>query len=96
MLVTHLTDVQNTEAVYSDETMTTLGSWGRLPHLMRNATAKVTVVARTGMWRVHALGADGSRRREVPSAYSGNRLSFTAAVDADPSSATWLYELVRE
>lgn len=96
MFVTHLTDVQNTETVYSDETMTTLESWGRLPHLMRNAMAKVTVVAQAGTWRVHALGADGSRRREVPSAYSGNRLSFTAAVDADPSSATWLYELVRE
>ena len=96
LFLTHLTDVQNSGTTYADETMTTLTDWGRLPHLMRNAEAHVTVVVRDGTWHVYALAADGRRRGEVAARQANGRLSFTAKVDADPASATWLYELERE
>ena len=96
LLLTHLTDVQNSGTTYADETMTTLTDWGHLPHLMRNAEAHVTVVVRDGTWRVYALAADGRRRGEVAARQANGRLSFTARIDADPASATWLYELERE
>ncbi len=44
---------------------------------------------------VYALQADGTRRRVVPSAVEKGRLSFEAKVDADPTAASYLYELVR-
>lgn len=96
LLLTHVTDVQNSGTSYADETMTTLTAWGGLPHLMRNATADVAVVVRDGDWKAYALAADGRRRGEVPVRRERGRLSFRARIDADPSSATWLYELERK
>lgn len=96
ILVTHLTDVQNTDITYLDESLTVLLRWGRLPHLMRNGRAKCQLRLADGKWSVYALYADGSRRGEVSSSFSKGRLSFTAQVDAEPWSATYLYELVRE
>ena len=34
ILLTHLTDVQNTGATFEDDTMRVLLAWGDLPHLM--------------------------------------------------------------
>ncbi len=96
VLVTHLTDVQNSGITYLDKDLTVLTRWGRLPHLMRNGRAKCQLRLADGNWTVHALGADGVRRRVVPSAYANGRLDFTAQVDAEPAAATYIYELVRD
>ena len=96
VLVTHLTDVQNTDITYADPDLRILLSWGRLPHLMRNGRAACRLRLAPGAWTVYALGADGTRRRVVPSAFEQGRLAFTAQVDAEPAAATYLYELVRE
>jgi 6-phosphogluconolactonase (cycloisomerase 2 family) len=96
MLVTHLTDVQNTGIKYADRELTILLDWGRLPHLMRVGSAKVSIAVKPGGWKVYALSPGGRRLREVQSSVEGGRLSFTASVAADPSAATYLYELVEE
>ena len=94
ILVTHLTDVQNTGIKYADRERTILLQWGHVPHLMRVGTAKVSLSVKPGAWKVHALSPGGRRLREVPASFDGSRLSFTASVAADPSAATYLYEVV--
>lgn len=95
ILVTHLTDVQNSETAYADAELRVLLDWGRLPHLMRNGRAACRLRVADGDWTVYALNADGSHCFVVPSAVEKGRLSFEAKVDADPTAASYLYELVR-
>jgi len=94
MLLTHLTDVQNTNITYGDDTLKTVLNWGNLPHLMRTGRAYVRMRLAPGSFAVHALAPDGSRVRAVPCFVSGGVLSFTADIAAS-SDATWLYEIVR-
>ena len=96
ILVTHLTDVQNSNVTYADSQLRILIGWGGLPHLMRVGKAKVSLVASAGQWTVHVLGTNGARRRVAPSTYADGRLSFVADVAADRENASYLYELVRE
>lgn len=96
MLVTHLTDVQNSGAKFADETMKVLLDWGRLPHLMRVGRARVALKVDPGRFAVYALEADGSRRAEIPCVCRDGRLAFVADVARDPANATYLYEVVRK
>ena len=41
LLLTHLTDVQNSGTKYADEALTILLEWGSLPHLMRRGAARI-------------------------------------------------------
>lgn len=95
ILVTHLTDVQNTGARFSDASMKVLLKWGGLPHLMRRGRAEVSLAVDAGAFAVYVLDADGSRRCEVPSTYRDGRLTFVANVARDPKAASYLYEIVR-
>ena len=94
ILLTHLTDVQNTNITYADDTLTTVLSWGKLPHLMRSGAAHVRLRVASGTFTVHALASDGERLRAVPATFADGVLSFTADV-AVTAEATWLYEIVR-
>ncbi len=94
ILLTHLTDVQNTDIRYADAGRRILLAWGRLPHLMRAGRADVSLAVAAGDWTVWALDATGTRVRRVPARQADGRLSFTADVAADPANATYLYELV--
>ena len=96
MLVTHLTDVQNSGIKYADRRMRILLDWGRLPHLMRVGKAGVRLSLSGEKWKVYSLSSGGNRRRELPCRVAGGELSFTADVAADPADASYLYELVRE
>ena len=100
ILVTHLTDVQNTGASYANADMTVLKDFGRLPYLMRSGRAEVALSLAGGSGTespvvVHALAPDGSRRAAIPATYSDGVLRFTADIARDPASATFLYEIVR-
>lgn len=95
ILLTHLTDVQNTGTTYEDDTMCVLTAWGALPHLMRNGRAKVALSLKAGDFDVFALDGDGTRRRDVSSVAGDGRLAFVADIGADPASATYMYEIVR-
>ena len=57
ILVTHLTDVLDSETRFGDSRHRTLLSWGRLPHLMRNGTARVALAGGKGDYLVYALSA---------------------------------------
>ena len=104
LLLTHLTDVQNNGIEYADPDLTILLKWGWLPHLMRNGAAQIELALGGGSgaeppsFAVFRLSPAGRRVGEVPAAYdpATGRLSFTARTDCDPSTATYLYEIVRE
>lgn len=97
ILVSHLTDVLDSGTRFGDSRHRKLLAWGELPHLMRNGTAHISLAVGQGACRVYALSADGSRRGIVPSTTGrAGMLRFTAKIDSDPNSATWLYEITKE
>ena len=97
ILVAHLTDVQPTGSKYADEDMNILLSWGDHRKMrMRRGRADISLRVAPGDWAVYSLAADGTRRGAVPHRIENGRLLFAAQVDADPASATWLYEVANE
>jgi hypothetical protein len=98
LLVTHLTDLQNTDIKYAEEARQTLLDWGRMPHLIRAGQAEVSVAASLpGRYRVWALAPSGRRLAEVPATKSDGQLAFTADVAGDaPNGARLLYEVTVE
>ena len=95
ILLTHLTDVQNSEITYADSSRKELLRWGGMPHLMRKGKADVLLDVASGEWKVYALDCAGNRRGEVPCRYADGRLGFTADIARDSANATFLYELER-
>ncbi len=96
LLVTHLTDLQNTGIKYAENARKTLLDWGKLPHLVRNGKAavrvKLTDPARFEIW---ALSTGGKRLGKVESQVKDGALEFTADVGVNvEAGARMLYEIV--
>lgn len=107
MLLTHLTDVQNSGIKYADEGLTILLDWGSLPHLMRRGRAEITLSfapattedggddENARQWHVWRLSPAGRRIAEIPLDSSPEKLRFTVDTAIDPSCASFLYEIER-
>lgn len=97
LLVTHLTDLQNTEIRYAERARQTLLDWGKLPHLVRAGRAQVRVQLQDAAdYRVWALSTGGRRLANVPHAVEGDHLVFAADVAAwDQHGAVLTYEIAR-
>ncbi|MBI4661445.1 MAG: hypothetical protein HY735_21695 [Verrucomicrobia bacterium] len=95
LLVTHLTDLQNTGIRYAEEARQILQAWGRLPHLVRAGKATVSIrLEMPARHKVWALTPSGQRLAEVPAQFVDRTLVFTADVAADPASgARMIYEV---
>ncbi|NLX56772.1 MAG: hypothetical protein GXY58_16825 [Planctomycetaceae bacterium] len=98
LLLTHLTDLQNTGIRYGERARQTLLDWGQLPHLVRAGRAEVRLqLAEAGAWRVWALSTGGARVAEVPAEVHDGTLVFTADVAGVPDQGAILcYEIARE
>jgi hypothetical protein len=97
LLLTHLTDVQNSGIRYAQQSRQTLLAWGSLPHLVRNGKAEIRLAVKPAKaYKVYALSTSGRRLAEVPSRAVKGRLAFTASVDLLPATATMLYEISKE
>lgn len=94
ILLTHLTDVQNTDIEYGGADLKVLLSWGRLPHLMRNGKASISLKTRDGDFDVWVLDSDGARRRKVDYKRKDGALEFIADIGAEKNNASYLYEIV--
>jgi hypothetical protein len=93
ILVTHLTDLQNTGAHFAETVRRTLLEWGALPHLVRAGQATVTLTLRDpAALAVYRLGVDGARLGTVKATTTATTLAFTAQV-ATPDGACLLYEI---
>jgi hypothetical protein len=96
ILVTHLTDVQNTGAEYADREMRIQKNIGHLPYLMRSGAADVSIrVSGTG-YTVYSLDSSGSRRGVVRSVLENGRLEFACDTGMRDGVATYLYEIVKK
>lgn len=95
LLVTHLTDLQNTEIKYAEPERKTLLDWGRLPHLVRAGKAEIMLrLESPRSYRVWALAPSGKRLAEVQARADDNALRFTADVAGDRAAgARMLYEV---
>jgi hypothetical protein len=98
LLVTHLTDLQNTGIQYAEPARQTLQDWGRLPYLVRSGKAIISLrLGAPGQYRVWALAVGGKRLAEVPTRIEGEALCFTTDVAGDPASgARMMYEVAIE
>ncbi len=98
LLVTHLTDLQNTGIRYGESSRKTLLDWGGLPYLVRSGKAVVTIrVESPGKYRAWALATGGKRLAQVPVQVEGDALVFTADVAGDPAAgARMTYEVAVE
>ena len=97
ILLTHLTDLVNTEMTFAEPQRRTLLNWGKMPHLVRNGRAKVTFKKRSAneTIRAWALRLDGERLEEVPVTATADGFSIDLAVNG-PSGARMLYEIEAE
>ncbi len=98
LLVTHLTDLQNTGIQYAEPARQTLQDWGRLPYLVRAGKAAVSVRLQTPRkYRVWALATGGKRLAEVPARVEGDALCFTTDVAGNPATgARMMYEVAQK
>ena len=86
---------------------TIVRKWGTQPYLVRAGQAKVSLAIAAGHdgpvpqdWHCWALSQGGRRRFEVPinlaeNGEAQNTIAFTADTAADPSAATFFWELVK-
>jgi len=95
LLVTHLTDLQNTDVQYADGGRTTLLAWGKPPHLVRDGAATVTLKRTARKADAWVLSTGGRRLTAVPVRLAGDRLVLDLAVKGD-AGARMLYEVVLE
>ncbi len=93
LLVTHLTDLQNTGGRYGEAAKRTLLAWGKLPHLVRDGTARISIpVDRPETPGVWALSPGGRRVEKVEAKVENGRLTFTVSVKG-AEGARMLYEI---
>ena len=96
LLVSHVTDVQDHGITFTDDTRQVLLKWGWIPHVMERGKAEISLrLEGDAQPVVHALKADGSRWRQLPSTFRDGVLSFTADTALSFDSATFQYEVVR-
>ncbi len=95
LLVTHLTDLQNSEARYADSSRRVLLDWGRLPHLVAAGRATMTLrVAEAKGATVYALDTTGERIGNIEtSTTAAGELVIPLSI-ADDGKARMLYEVV--
>jgi hypothetical protein len=97
LLVTHLTDLQNSGIRYAEEARQTLLDWGGLPHLVRAGQAGVSVrLHQPDEYQVWALSPGGKRLARLVTEAKDGELRFTVDVAGDvEAGARMLYEIVR-
>jgi hypothetical protein len=96
LLLTHLTDLQDTGMQYREAARKTLLKWGKVPHLVRGGKAQIRVrVENPNSFQLWSLATSGKRMARLPLEVKEGRLSFELDVAGDrPGGARMLYELV--
>ncbi|MGN0855671.1 MAG: hypothetical protein ACI4R9_09170 [Kiritimatiellia bacterium] len=97
VLILHITDVLNSDMVFTNAKMTDTKAWGKLPYLARRGEAKISLKNANAGLKVYALASNGTRLREVKSSYVDGAYVFTARVapGEGAQAPTMIYELGR-
>lgn len=95
MLVTFITDIQNSNIRYSGPDRDVVEDWGTTPHLVRVGSAQVTLmVDNPAAIKVYRLDMAGNRGDEVAVTTSATTVSFTVTISG-PGGATLYHEIVK-
>jgi hypothetical protein len=96
LMVLHLTDLVNTGSKFSSPARVLLEDFGKLPHLLRQGSATVTI-RREGDAALKAwpLDAEGKRGEAMPVRAEGGNLTLDLKT-LTPGRATMAYELAAE
>ncbi len=93
MILTHLTDLQNTGATFAESARQTLLTWGRTPHLVLDGEATVTIAtSRAREMKVWALTTSGRRQERIKTRTKAGSLMFSVAVRGK-QGARLIYEV---
>jgi hypothetical protein len=96
LLLTHLTDLQNSGASYAEAARQTLIGWGGLPHVVRDGAAQVRIhLDAPEACSVWALSTSGRRLERVASTVIDGNLVIPVRVRA-ADGARMLYEITRQ
>ncbi len=96
MLITYVTDVQNTNIRYSGVDRDILESWGTLPYLVREGTAKVTLnVTKPAQITLYRLDLAGRRVAKLPVKITPKGVNFTLDIKGK-NGASLYFEMVRK
>jgi len=97
LIVTHLTDLQNTGAYFGEQARQTLHAWGKLPHLVRDGRATVQVkLAQADKAEVFALATSGRRTGKTAAKHTDGTLEIELSVRNGEGKARMIYEVVIE
>lgn len=98
LLLSHLTDLQNTEIRYAERARQTLLDWGKLPHLVHAGRAEIRVTLKEPeAYKVWALSTAGKRVAVTPIQVDGDQLVIHADVAGyQAHGAILCYEIARE
>lgn len=97
MLLTHLTDVQNSGATFTGQDRGTQTSFGTLPYLAQAGTVKVVLSLKSSSAlkpKVYRLDSSGKRIATITVAQSLGTISFDATIQG-PQGATFFYEITK-
>lgn len=93
LLITHLTDLQNTGASYGDRGRKVLLAWGELPHLVQAGRATVSLrLDHAPRARVFGLSTSGKRSGPIETTVDSGTLVIPLSVD-NHGQARMLYEV---
>ena len=96
MLLTHLTDLQNSEMVYAEPQRRLLLRWGELPYLVRNGQARLRLKVPAGQKAtVWALKTSGERMETLPVTETDGGVEVLLSVKGE-NGARMLYEVQLE
>lgn len=94
LLLTHLTDLQNSGARFSSKDRRIIEAWGTMPYLVRRGAATVRLKnTDAGKLRAWRLDTTGKRIAAVPITVSGSDMSLDLSSVAPDGSATLYYEI---
>jgi hypothetical protein len=95
LLVTHLTDLQNSGIQYAEEARKTLLDWGKLPYLVRSGKARIRFQHESPRkLKVWALSTGGKRLKQIKAVKARETLEFATSVAGDRKRGAWLlYEI---
>ncbi len=97
LLLCHLTDLQNTGAMFGEKDCRTLYSWGQLPHLVRAGEATVRIrLAQPQPAVVYAISPSGKRMEKVPATTENGELVVKLQVTGPDGRARLAYEILAE
>jgi hypothetical protein len=93
MILTHLTDLQNTGIHFGEQARQTLHAWGELPHLVLAGSARVAIaLPKAKSAKVWTLATSGRRLDPVAATLADGRLVVPVSV-AGPKGARLMYEI---